>query len=119
MAVSTCVLFTVLVVCVRGQLEWERLHDGAGIAPSARVSMGFGYDLASNKIIVFGGGPGPMNDTWIYDVTSGIWKEVVVTNGPEARFSMVSGFSNGNFYISTGEGANKVFFNDIWRFDIL
>ena len=47
------------------------------------------------------------------------WREVTINgDSPSPRFSMVSGVSGKYFYISTGEGKNNVFFNDIWRFNL-
>ncbi|ESO95345.1 hypothetical protein LOTGIDRAFT_232041 [Lottia gigantea] len=107
-----------LIVYVNGQLRWESIDRGIGDAPSPRTRFGFGYDSIRDQIIVFGGNPGPLKDTWIFDVSSGEWRLVLVTASPEARFGMVSGISGDFFYIATGEGENKRHFNDIWRFDL-
>ena len=49
---------------------------------------------------------------------AGNWTKLELTRSPQARFGFVSGVKDSNFYIATGEGLNRVFFNDIWRFDI-
>lgn len=49
---------------------------------------------------------------------AGSWRNVTKSTYPPARFGMVYGSSNEFFYIATGEGGNRNYFNDIWKFDI-
>ncbi|KAK6191787.1 hypothetical protein SNE40_003381 [Patella caerulea] len=111
-------IIVLLSKSVEGQLKWERLDRGIGDAPSPRRDMGFGYDAVRDRLVLFGGKPGPLQDTWIYEFSTGKWRMVTVSSRPPARFSMVSGVSGDFFYIATGEGKNKEFFSDIWRFDL-
>ncbi len=74
-----------------------------------------------SRIVMFGGtgDDGITADTWTFSLTTNMWNEISSTNTtPPARFSMVYGVSNRYFYIATGEGPNKVFYNDIWRFNL-
>ena len=54
----------------------------------------------------------------VYLSVSGEWREVNPSESPPPRFSFVSGVTNGYMYVSTGEGPNDLFLDDIWRFDI-
>ena len=55
-------------------------------------------------------------DTWYYDFASKNWTEAAnVTEAPEPRFTMAFGVVNDEMVISTGEGPDKVFYNDVWR----
>ena len=48
---------------------------------------------------------------------TGRWREVSGAS-PPPRFSSVSGVSSDAFYVTTGEGPNRGFYDDIWKFDL-
>ncbi|XP_067654309.1 uncharacterized protein [Haliotis asinina] len=105
---------------VASQLRWERIHSGASpSSPSPRRDVAIGFHTATNQVIIFGGRPGPLDDTWIFNVTEGKWREVVGRVRPGQRYTAVGGVSGDYFYLTTGEGRNKTFYNDIWRFHMI
>ncbi|KAK3103739.1 hypothetical protein FSP39_021480 [Pinctada imbricata] len=110
------------VSSVLGQLEWVQIPDRGANSPQVRRDAAIGYHRDSvtgnERIIIFGGRPEPMDDTWIFDLTTETWTEITTTPKPAARYSMVYGMSGDYFYITTGEGPNKIFYNDIWRFNM-
>eukprot|EP00117_Sycon_ciliatum_P025048 scpid60317/ scgid20873/ Nitrile-specifier protein 1 len=111
-----------LPVC-RSQLIWTRVLQ-SGTKPSARDDFGLGYDPNANVVYLFGGrgDAGIMNDLWRFDLSTRLWRELSPTQQPPPRFSMISGFytlgEDGLFVISTGEGNSKVFFNDVWAYNV-
>ncbi|KAJ3438126.1 nadph oxidase [Anaeramoeba flamelloides] len=114
---NTFILFFVLIV-VLGAVEgkWEEVV-ASGDIPTRRDSS---FALFGDKFYVFGGKQGSkvLDDTWIYNMTTASWHEVTAEDHPEARFSMVSDFAEGKFYVSMGEGPGDQFFNDVWVFDM-
>ncbi|XP_041367382.1 uncharacterized protein LOC121381993 [Gigantopelta aegis] len=101
------------------QLRWQRLHNGGLVnTPIHRRDHALGFDPERNQLILFGGRPGPLHDTWTFNITSASWRKVVSTVHPPGRFSSVSGVSNGYFYVTTGEGDGKRFLSDVWRFNL-
>lgn len=48
----------------------------------------------------------------------GLWCNVIKSIYFIVRFVMVYGLSNDFFYIVIGEGGNRDYYNDIWKFDI-
>jgi hypothetical protein len=44
---------------------WQRRHPSR--APSARWESGSCWDEANNRIVLFGAGPAPSNETWVWD----------------------------------------------------
>jgi len=140
-------LFLVLCVsaCIAQQdgLVWTELSSGASANPAAGsgsgVSLGpgnrfggaLGYDNKTNSLILFGGraadGSFP-NDTWIYDIRNGMWREVPVAAGrtaPSGRIYSYYGVVDVNgaslFVVSHGINANGAGAgeeDDTWAFDI-
>ncbi|XP_046573774.1 uncharacterized protein LOC124281823 isoform X2 [Haliotis rubra] len=109
-----------LLTSVVSQLRWERIHSGATpSSPSPRRDVAIGFHTATNQVIIFGGRPGPLDDTWIFNVTEGKWREVVASVRPAQRYTVVGGVSGDYFYVTTGEGRNNTFYNDIWRFHMI
>ena len=73
LALAMALLFTVTEVT--GQLTWVQLHNASfgnvtnsTSQPPARRDAILSYDVIRNQLILFGGSPGPMSDTWIYSV---------------------------------------------------
>ena len=134
------VFLTNETVC--GQLVWSLFYNSRNDTankPSGRVDHALGYHQGQQKIILFGGrnGNGILGDTWIFNIQTselrytllimessvfifnvGNWRQISTNGAPAARFTIVGGVLGDNFYIATGEGEGKKFFNDIWRFDI-
>lgn len=123
------------VVCgVTGQLTWVKLAEGVvggsdvnasaapapagGPAPPGRGDAVLSYDVTRDQLVLFGGRPGPLGDTWIYNLTTKTWREVSA-QGPPARYGAVGGVSGNFFYVATGRGLNNTFLRDIWRFNLI
>ena len=73
LALAMALLFTVTEVT--GQLTGVQLHNASfgnvtnsTSQPPARRDAILSYDVIRNQLILFGGSPGPMSDTWIYSV---------------------------------------------------
>ena len=58
-----------------------------------------------------------VNIVWFIN-DPGTWNDVSAATRPGARFSMVYGVVENFLYVTTGEGPGKVFYNDVWRYDI-
>lgn len=123
-------LFLKLVSC---EVQWSKIEVKPGSPqPAARRDGALGYVESQKILVLFGGktGAGIVSDTWIFNLTSKTWGKVSDTLAddnttvPEPRFSMVYGTGNASgdieesFYISTGEGPSKVFYNDVVRFNL-
>nr|KAG5695433.1 hypothetical protein BaRGS_033558 [Batillaria attramentaria] len=112
---------------VKGQLVWRRLHSGShddtanvsvtDVPPSRRDAI-LGYDVTRKQLVLFGGMPGPMDDTWIYSITSNEWREVNAPLKPPGRYGAVGGVVGHFFYVATGCGDVDTYYNDVWRFDL-
>ncbi|KAK7098388.1 hypothetical protein V1264_002699 [Littorina saxatilis] len=125
-----CLALTLILVGVtevKGQLMWVQLHNGslgnvttAAPVPPGRRDAVLGYDVTRNQLILFGGTPGPLNDTWIYNVANNEWREVNTSGAPNppARYAAVGGVSGGYFYLAMGKGPHDVYYNDVWRLDL-
>ncbi|XP_062605462.1 uncharacterized protein LOC134267258 [Saccostrea cucullata] len=111
---------------VLAQLEWELVTNESSVSPPGRRDHAMGFVTMGNSsyLILFAGrshSNQPMYDTWILEMQDNtivrIWRNVTKSTHPPARFSMVYGSGDGYFYIATGEGVNRQYFNDIWKFD--
>ncbi|XP_021360756.1 kelch domain-containing protein 4-like isoform X1 [Mizuhopecten yessoensis] len=111
-------LVLVLLTCTNGQLEWQEIASPV-LSPDPRRDAGLGYDASRNQLVLFGGRPGTKDDTWIFNISSGTWRSVNTITHPAARFSFVSGLQGDYFYVSMGEGLDRLFYNDIWRFSLV
>jgi hypothetical protein len=60
---------------------WTQKQD---IGPSARTKLALAYDMARQRVVVFGGDPGgsPLGDTWAWD--GNLWTQIADT-GPSPR----------------------------------
>ncbi|XP_060068247.1 uncharacterized protein LOC132548400 [Ylistrum balloti] len=114
----SCILLSILFSCIDGQLEWQEVPT-ASSTPDPRRDAGLGFDVTRNQLILFGGRPWTTDDTWIFNISSGTWRSVSTAVHPAARFSFVSGLQGDYFYVSMGEGLNRQFYNDIWRFSLI
>lgn len=72
---------------------WELLHPGGSGAPMSRIWSTITYDARANRVILFGGhddgAVGNNNDTWEFDLTNGVWNELVpprTVNAPANAF---------------------------------
>ena len=114
----TFIYFSVPLL-ISAQLNWTEIKPEPGSPlPPPRRDFALGYDPKNKQILLFGGkGSETFGDTWAFNLTSRVWKELSTTGNIQRRFSVVSGVWNNGFYVSTGE-LDRTFFNDIWRLDL-
>ncbi|KNC76186.1 hypothetical protein SARC_11303 [Sphaeroforma arctica JP610] len=103
------------------QLQWTLVSPGniAG-APVGRANFGIDYDLARNRLVMFGGAAGgARDDTWAYNLDTNTWEPIVTATAPEPRHSFISGIDriNDRMLVTVGQG-NSGFFNDVWALDL-
>ncbi|XP_064602897.1 uncharacterized protein LOC135468528 [Liolophura sinensis] len=116
--ISTVFFLLAIFVLVNAQLKWRLEDDGQSVAPTRRRDAGLGYEPESNVLVLFGGkdiNNKHLDDTWIYSIYSGRWRNATSTDRPPARRSFVYGSVGKRFFIATGEG--KPLLNDIWEFN--
>ena len=120
-----CVL-VVLLPCAASQgLTWSRVQTSDTSQPAARGGFAFGYDGIGNQLVIFGGftADGVANDTWIFDIPSGNWSEVQLTQAPSARalayygVVRVPGQPGSLFVVALGLRSVTTEFDDVWVFD--
>lgn len=124
---SFCILLGIFGV-VRPQLTWQKITPtNNATLIQGRRDHAMVYDEKKDRLLVFGGqamingGITISDDTWEFNMASGLWREIPTAVRPPNRFSMVYGLANNHFYISTGEGlvnSKRVFYNDIWKFNL-
>ena len=96
---------------------WSQI-TAANSGPRARTDHTAIVDPVRNNLLVFGGrGSSTFGDTWIFDLNTRKWREVV-GQGPAARFGHGAVYDGANrrMVVVMGEGAG--FFNDVWTFDL-
>ena len=72
-------------------------------------------------MVMFGGRRDTeIGDTWIYDLATGVWREVITTVRPEARHGHVAVYdpSRDEMVLFGGQTLSGTFFNDTWRFSL-
>ena len=122
------------VLACDGQLTWRRIvPSNSSDVPSPRRDSVIGYDPNNQRLYLFGGlGDNFLSDLWTFDLATSTWTMIHgdqpsdTTTSPRPRFSIIGGFyprgqpgsNDGLFVISTGEGARKVFYNDVWAFNV-
>lgn len=102
------------------QQQWNQYNSGEeDVKPSARYKHAIAW-ADNNKIVLFGGfdGTSPLNDTWIYDVSSKTWSQPSISgSSPPARFDHEMCFIEPSKVLLFGGtlGSRR---NDTWVFDI-
>ena len=103
--------------------DWTQLSPAQ--SPSARDTPALAY-LGEDQVLMFGGtetsGPSPMvtprDDTWVLDLGTGEWTELMPPESPPARFqhSMV-GIGDGMAILYGGRVDFAMELEDTWLFD--
>ena len=122
-SIAVCAL-ALLLPCVATQgLRWSQVLTDEANRPSPRSGFAFGYDFVSNQLIVFSGFGGS-NDTWLFDLATGNWSEVQVTQpAPPARafsyYGVVRVSGESLFVVMLGllNAQNVAEFDDVWVFN--
>lgn len=107
-----------------GSGDWSTIRLGEGeIRPSPRTNFSMVYDSFNDKMVLFGGNDGLLNDeTWIYDPVTQVWTRIDTNPHPSARYghSMAFDSSTGNVVLFGGvidDSANP-WSNETWTFDV-
>lgn len=89
-------------------------------APAARCDHAMAYDSAHDKVVLFGGFDGYdyLNDTWAYDLRTGIWTNMSPPAAPPARryHAMAYDTVNGRTVIFGGYNGSSI--GDTWAYDL-
>ena len=114
-------VLALLLPCVvsQGGLTWSEIPTAEENRPSPRSGSAFGYDPLGDQLILFSGFGGS-NETWLFDLGTGNWSEVQVTQpAPAARgfayFGVVTVDGESLFVVTLGL-LGGVEFNDVWVF---
>jgi peptide/nickel transport system permease protein len=104
--------------------DWTSMPLVEGeIRPSPRTNHSMAYDSINERIVLFGGFDGLLNDeTWIYDPVTQIWTKIDTDPHPSARagHSMTFDSNNGNVILFGGVIDDWVNprSNETWTFDV-
>jgi len=89
---SLMLISTSLAMCFSTPLEWAEVTPTTTIAPPTRKQHGICYDRLRNRVIIWGGrGLGIFNDTWEFDLTTKVWREIRTSLSPPPRHTFVYG----------------------------
>ncbi|MFQ3675412.1 MAG: kelch repeat-containing protein, partial [Endomicrobiia bacterium] len=89
--------------------------------PPARYSYGMDCSTMANKLFLFGGRDttGRRNDSWIFDYLKNSWEQVFPSTNPAARQGhCVVNCGDKNFFIFGGLGADSVYFNNNYIYNL-
>ena len=104
-------------------LTWEKLYDETNTnftGPSEREGHAFGYSRKSNVLIVFSGRSGNniMNDTWLFNLTTQMWRQVVTPTALKGRFYSYFGvIEKYNIFVVSHGIASTTEYKDVWAFN--
>jgi peptide/nickel transport system permease protein len=104
--------------------DWSSVPLGEGeIRPSPRTDFSMVYDSVNDRMILFGGNDGLLNDeTWTYDPATQIWTRIDVDPHPSARYghSMVFDSSVGKTVLFGGiiDDRTNLHSDETWTFDV-
>ncbi len=92
------------------------------IKPSPRTDFSMAYDSINDKMVLFGGYDGLVNDeTWIYDPSTGLWEKIALTWKPSARYGHSMTFDSGTGKVILFGGMTDEYgrtTNDTWLYDV-
>ena len=98
---------------------WTELKPAT--SPPARTGALMAYDLASGKVILFGGWSHDelLGDTWAYDSRTNTWTELNTAGSPGVRSGCVMFYDQvaGKTILCGGAGRDRVW-SDAWEFSL-
>jgi hypothetical protein len=98
--------------------QWEELKPKHSPPPRAQFGIA---DIGDDKVIIFGGigvGSKVFNDTWIFDLKSNDWTEVLTEPKPMGRYDHSLARITPNTVMLFGGENIYNFFNDTWIFNL-
>ncbi len=115
---SSLLAVALLSATTQAQESWTQLSP-VGPLPAARVNHSLAT-VADGKILLFGGegATGRRQDTWLYDLASDSWQEVILTTHPSTRDGLAMAYAGDDRAVLFGgyySGQKK---NDTWVFDL-
>src|SRR5947199_1785575 len=95
--------------------SWVQLSPAS--SPPARSYLAMTYDVASGKVIMFGGDNGTtyINDTWVFDGTT--WTQIATQSAPPARTAAQMTYDSVTQKVVLFGGFNGTFLSDTWLWD--
>lgn len=101
---------------------WRELTPSGGPAPEARRNGVAIHDPVGRRIVIFGGvgGPGPLNDTWAFDLVTLTWSRLETRGAPPPRrlgHDAVYDPQGRQMIVWAGQD-DRIFFNDTWALDL-
>ena len=96
--------------------NWTQLSPT--VSPSARSYVAMAYDIASRKILLFGGfgGAGYLNETWTFDGTTWTKVDTAIAPGPRTNAQMAYDRRTHKVVLFGGyDGSN--YLDDTWLWD--
>ena len=105
---------------------WEYGHTPNGVywtqvttasSPSARYLHAMAYDSARQKVVMFGGNVGVVNDTWEYDGV--YWWQISTTSSPSTREAHAMAYDSvrGKVVMFGGYDGVTGLLHDTWEYD--
>ena len=87
-----------------------------GKSPPGRYRHAMAYDCVNNKVVLFGGGWGKGNDTWLYDIATNTWDQKFPNQSPSARYghAMTYDSQNNKIVLFGGAGGGE----ESWIYDV-
>ncbi|MGI0037544.1 MAG: Kelch repeat-containing protein, partial [Nitrososphaera sp.] len=100
--------------------SWNNLSPGP--SPSPRAATTLVHEPSTKQTILFGGfavGHSLVhNDTWAYNASSNMWKDLKPSNAPSARASYGMAYDSRQGVLVLFGGFTELgYFNDIWLYD--
>lgn len=102
--------------------NWENLTTRVHGKPPGVAWVASAYDPASNVVVYFGGrnislitagGPGPLNQTWVYEA-NGTWVNVTSPGPPARSLAMMAWDPEDGYMVLFGGFHDGIFFDDTW-----
>ncbi len=98
---------------VKGSLKWTQLSPTR--APSPRTGFMMTYDRADHEVVLFGGTPRFLWDTWTF--VHGAWTNISPAKSPPARYGGVMTYDAKDGYVLLfGGNGPRGALNDTWSF---
>jgi len=95
------------------QGRWQTLNPST--SPTAR--SGQSMTRVCDKLILFGGKNGVLNDTWEWERIERNWRKITCINDPPARYNHSAAASNCKLYIFFGVNVNNEELSDVWSYN--
>ena len=97
--------------------SWQDLSP-PGLRPIKRCLHTAAFHPAERQMIVFGGqSAGPLNDLWIFDLSTNSWSQAAADNPPSGRFFTTSFVGSSGSFVVFGGSTSAGNTNQTWSYD--